>query len=249
MRVDLIYYPADAARLLVFSKKTRLLRSVADYQAVLDMPQEQLSAELDYVFKTIGSSLEFVDYVFLISGVTRAFTHQLVRHRVGVAYAQQSQRTVDVSDSFDYLATGLCKDLPQYHSAMAAIKQAYAACIDSGAHPQDARGLLPTNTLTNILFKVNLRTLSHIMNVRLCFKTQGEFQSVADAMRSAILSVHPWAEPVLRVHCAQYGNCIFPGFEQCPVRPALSVNNLHSINDLWKKSWDIVNTPMTEDGE
>ena len=51
--------------------------------------------------------------VFMIEGVTRAFTHQLVRHRVGTSFAQQTQRAVDMSEGFDYLATGGCdKDGP-----------------------------------------------------------------------------------------------------------------------------------------
>jgi thymidylate synthase ThyX len=55
---------------------------------------------LDYISKTIRSSWEFVDYTFQITGVTRAFTHQFVRTRTG-SYAQQSQRSVDMSSGIE----------------------------------------------------------------------------------------------------------------------------------------------------
>lgn len=239
MKVSLIQYTKDARELLIFSKKTRLMRHVDDYVDVYRMTDLQKEEALKYVFGTIGSSLEFVDYTFLIEGVTRAFTHQLVRHRVGTSFAQQSLRTVNAGD-FEYLATGECgygaaKNL--YSLAMDKIKYYYKYCIDAGAKPQDARGLLPTNILTNILFKANLRTLSGIMNVRLCYKTQGEFQDVAKAMRDEILKVHPWFEPVLRVHCGQYYNCIFPNYKECPVQEVLPKPH-GSLKDEIMERWN-----------
>ena len=93
MDVILVNRTENAKRMLVLTKRTRHLVGESAYQEVMEMDDEQLDKELEYVFNTISSSWEFVDYIFLITGVTRAFTHQLVRHRVGVAYAQQARRT------------------------------------------------------------------------------------------------------------------------------------------------------------
>jgi flavin-dependent thymidylate synthase len=165
----------------------------------------------------------------MIEGVTRAFTHQLVRHRVGVSFAQQAQRVVNVSDSFDYLATGSVEDSLVYHTTMGEIQRGYAKLIEAGAHPQDARGVLPTNIKTNILMKINLRSLSGLLGIRLCVKAQGEFQE-------EVLKIHPWAERVLQVHCVQTGSCAFPGYKECPVKEAGLIPDVDT--DSIKKVWE-----------
>ena len=229
--VDLIQSTPNAAELLIFSKKTRLSMTPKGFDDIVNMTDERKAEELKYVFGTIGSSWEFVDYVFLISGVTRAFTHQLVRHRVGVSFAQQTMRAVDMSAGFDWMASGACSEgetFERYSTIMKDIAFQYSEMVSAGAAPQDARGILPTNILTTILVKINLRSLSALLNTRLCYKAQGEFQTVAKEMRHCVLGVHPWAEPVLRVHCAQYGSCAFPGYADCPMKnlfPKLKADN------------------------
>lgn len=235
MNVELISYTDKAKELLIFSKKTRITMSGKAFEEVCAMSDEEKGKELKYVFGTIGSSWEFVDYTFMISDVTRAYTHQQVRSRVGVSFAQQAQRVVDMSN-FEYLATGECIGDPDYHETMALIKEGYAKIIRKGTNPQDARGVLPTNIYTNILMKINLRALSNLLNIRMCFKAQGEYQKVARDMRRIVMEIHPWAEPILQVHCAQYGNCAFPNFTDCPVRPLIPVPDLVAIRELWEKS-------------
>ena len=235
MNVTLMNYTTEAKELLIFSKKTRLKMSPTGYQDIVRMSDEEKDKELKYVFVTIGSSWEFIDYVFMIEGVTRAFTHQLVRHRVGVSFAQQAQRVVNMGD-FEYLSTGSAENCPSYHLTMTGIKNGYQKLIGLGIHPQDARGVLPTNILTNILMKVNLRSLSGILNKRLCVKAQGEFQGVARVMRDKVIEVHPWAEPVLQVECVQYGSCAFKGYSECPVKKEgyLTAQDADAIKKIWE---------------
>ena len=217
MKVKLINFTSYAEDVLIFSKKTRLKMGVDSFSDVQMMTHEQKMEELKYVFGTIGSSWEFVDYIFLVEGVTRAFTHQLVRHRVGFSFAQQSQRTVNM-DNFEYLASGDVDESAVYHGVMSEIKKGYGEMIKEGIHPQDARGVLPTNILTNILVKVNLRAFSALCNSRLCIRTQGEFQDVVKEMRKEVLRVHPWTRRILKVHCAHYGTCMFPKYQECPIK-------------------------------
>ena len=121
---------------------------------------------------------------------------------------------------FDYLATGTAEDSQEYHDTMSLISNGYSNLIENGTHPSDARGVLPTNITTNILCKCNLRSLSQLLNIRLCVKAQGEFQDVAREMREKVLEVHPWTDPVLQVHCVQHGSCAFPTYQDCPVKEA-----------------------------
>lgn len=225
MKVTLINVTPFALETLIFTKSTRLRMTGVGLEEIKAWPEEKKMAELEYMLGTIQSSWEFVDYIFMIEGVTRAFTHQLVRHRVGTSFAQQAQRAVDMSD-FDYLATGPLADEDSdaafiYRTGMDDIKNTYAGLIEEGVPPQDARGILPTNILTNICFKANLRTLHDMGLKRLCVKAQGEFQDVFRAIRAEMIRVHPWTERMIRVQCATNGTCIFPSYpvEQCPVKP------------------------------
>src|SRR4051812_1582937 len=88
--------PYYAAKLLIYTKNTRLTQGEDTRAKVAAMSEQAILADLDYIAKTIRSSWEFVDYTFEITGVTRAFTHQFVRTRTG-SYAQQAQRVADMS--------------------------------------------------------------------------------------------------------------------------------------------------------
>jgi flavin-dependent thymidylate synthase len=223
MKVTLINYTPDALETLLFTKSTRLKMSTTGIEEIKAWPAEKKQAELDYMLGTIQSSWEFVDYIFLIEGVTRAFTHQLVRHRAGTSFAQQAQRAVDMRD-FEYITTGKLKDGPlgaiAYHRAMSDIKDAYDEMMEYGVPAQDARGVLPTNIATNICFKANLRTIHDMGLKRMCVKAQGEFQDVFRALKEEIVKVHPWAEQMIKVQCAWDGTCLFPSYpvEDCPVK-------------------------------
>jgi flavin-dependent thymidylate synthase len=220
MEVRLVQYTAAARELLVLSKRTRHLVGQGAWDEVLKMSIPELEEELKYVFGTIGSSWEFVDYTFLITDVTRAFTHQLVRHRVGVAFAQQAQR-VGTQEDFGYMVPQAFEDDKFlgdiYRSGMEQIDRYYRDLIANGARQQDARGVLPTNIHTNILFKVNLRALSDMLTVRLCLRAQGEFQDVAKQMKKKVVAVHPWVEQILQPNCVRYNSCKFPNYEKCPI--------------------------------
>jgi thymidylate synthase ThyX len=217
MNVELVSYTPDALTLLLGTKNTRL--ATADDPALWS--DAKRAEHLAYMRDTIKSSWEFVDYVFDITGVTRAFTHQLVRTRTG-AYAQQTMRALDVREQEVVTPFSIEND-----SLLAAIWEAgktdmmnaYAGLIDEGADLQDARGLLPTNISTSIKAKFNLRTLSGMAEQRLCVRTAGEYQDVFRAMRAAVLAVHPWADDFLQVACVANGTCAFPryGKELCPV--------------------------------
>lgn len=203
MEVKLIDYtgagapdPArHAANVLVFTKQTRLNMVPGLMAEIESKPWSDIEEELAYMANTIPSSWEFVTYTFLINGVTRAFTHQFVRTRTG-SYAQQTMRVLDV-DGWDYL-TGPSiegqKHLEEgYGDGMEHIARTYQMLIEQGAKIEDARGILPTNILTNIAAKFDLRTFSDTQRKRASSRTQGEYRDVMEAMRAEVLRVHPWA--------------------------------------------------------
>ena len=217
MKVTLISHTPDALDLLLSTKNTRLTHE-SDPST---WSEEKRREHLEYMRDTIKSSWEFVDYVFKIEGVTRAFTHQLVRTRTG-SYAQQAMRVVDARNQPVDLPPSI-EAVPEWNElwdkGRLEVLGAYGALIDAGAPAQDARGLLPTNITTSIMAKFNLRTLHDMAKLRLCTRTQGEYQDVFRQMREQVISASPWAEEFMEVHCVATGTCAFPryGKVECPV--------------------------------
>jgi flavin-dependent thymidylate synthase len=217
IKVELIRTTVDALELLLETKNTRLTNN----DDPNNWTHEKKMEHLEYMRDTIKSSWEFVDYIFKIEGVTRAFTHQFVRTRTG-SYAQQAMRVVDARNQPVDIPPSIAENeewLDIWNKGIIGVLDAYGQLIDLGAPAQDARGALPTNITTGIMAKFNLRTLSDMSKLRLCTRTQGEYQDVFRAMRMAVIGQHEWAEEFLQVHCVATGTCAFPryGKKECPV--------------------------------
>lgn len=200
MKVTLVNHTQNARELLVFTKSTRLNVTPGLLDVISLYSEEKLQKELDYMVDTIKSSWEFVDFTFCIEGVSRGFTHQFVRNRLG-SYAQQTMRILDMGD-FDYITgpsiAGDERLQAMYDEAMAQISAVYKELIKSGAKIEDARGILPTNISTNIIAKFNLRALSQMMLSRASNRTQDEYRQVLDAMYAAVVEAEPWCASFLR---------------------------------------------------
>ena len=250
IKVTLVSFTPDALTLLLKTKGTRL--SSDDDPA--NWSEEKRQEHLEYMRDTIKSSWEFVDYTFSIEGVTRAFTHQLVRTRTG-SYAQQAMRVIDARHSPVEMPPSMEMNdeaLEIWSDAVATVMHAYGELIDLGAPAQDARGILPTNVTTNIMCKFNLRTLHDMAKLRLCTRTQGEYQNVFRAMRDEIVGVHPWADEFLQVHCVANGTCAFPRYGKvgCPVYfPELDNDAVKAkaYSRFWSLRYEAA--PMAKDGK
>ncbi len=199
MNVTLINYTPDAKNLLLFTKQTRLTLSPGLLEEVSHWPDERKLNELAYMANTIPSSWEFVDYVFLVEGVSRAYTHQQVRTRAA-SYAQQTMRVNNMAE-FEYIFTERNRENPRaierIRRVLQEIRLGYMELLQMGQATEDARGILPTNISTNIICKFNLRTMSELAKSRTGGRTQNEYITVVNAMVDAILYVHPWAEQFL----------------------------------------------------
>lgn len=208
MKVTLIDYTGfgsknpsrHAANLMAFTKSTRLEMNPGLMDEIASWPDEKMKAELTYMANTIPSSWEFCNYTFLITDVTRAFTHQFVRTRQG-SYAQQTMRVLDkkgwtygtgpsVDSALDEWSEG-CGEL--YHETMKGIARAYDKLVANGVAIEDARGILPTNIHTNIVAQFNLRTLAEMFRKRASGRTQGEYRDVIQAMKAEVCRAHDWA--------------------------------------------------------
>lgn len=129
------------------------------------------------------SPLEHVSFTFGISGISRACSHQLVRHRIA-SYSQKSQRYVNES-GFNYVVPpkvfelGIVED---YNYMMYQANEFYKDLIAMGLEPEDARMVLPNACETSIVVTMNVRTLLNFFRLRDCNRAQWEIREVAREM-------------------------------------------------------------------
>jgi len=147
------------------------------------------------------SPIEHVSFTFGIEGVSRACTHQLVRHRVA-SYSQQSQRYVRETE-FDYIIPETIKADPKlkklFEKSMKDAQNAYGKVIAALGErgitgenaSQDARFLLPNAAETKIVVTMNARELLHFFKQRCCNRAQWEIRAMADDMLREVKQVAP----------------------------------------------------------
>ncbi|MCS7272408.1 MAG: FAD-dependent thymidylate synthase, partial [Gemmataceae bacterium] len=157
-----------------------------------------------------GSVLEHAVWNFLVTGVSRSLTHELVRHRAGFSYSQLSQRYVDESTA-EYVEPDIIASDPELHQVwMEAIRQAHQAYVrlvelltarlgDSvfagkwlapgatltdrrKAARQAARSVLPNATETKIFVTANARALRHFLELRGSRQAEPEIRKLANRL-------------------------------------------------------------------
>jgi thymidylate synthase (FAD) len=172
-----------------------------------------------------GSTIEHIVFTFGISGVTRTLSHQLVRHRAGVAFDQQSQRYLNYKKP-SYMVPGSLQDAPaemreQFTSQMDESLAFYGEMLEAGIPGEDARFVMPNATRTNLIMTANLRSLIHMSGLRLCTMAQWEIRRLFQLIRHEVFSVSPFLGSFLAPKCVPLGYCDEDRNrdEHCPIRP------------------------------
>jgi len=151
----------------------------------------------------LKAPFEFVKFHFMIEGVTRSFTHQIVRQRTAV-YAQESLRFA-VKDGIDEEVAlppslaALPQDDPRvrlWRKGVNAVDDTYHALVESGIPAEDARGLLPHNITTRLHYSTDLRALQDHAGNRLCTQAQFEWRQVWVRIVEAIRNYRPHAATI-----------------------------------------------------
>ena len=152
------------------------------------------------------SVLEHAVWTVALLGVSRAFTHQLVRHRVGFAFSQLSQQYHDESDTrfvrpfgidrVPEAATAWDKSMRDSQVAYQRIIKSLAAAdqVATSTHQREstralrsaARSVLPNATETAIVLTVNARALRHFLKIRGGIVGDAEMREVASKLLSLI---------------------------------------------------------------
>jgi thymidylate synthase (FAD) len=172
-----------------------------------------------------GSTIEHVVFTFGISGVSRTLSHQLVRHRAGVAFDQQSQRYVTFKKASTMLPQSIAEADPavraEYEEQIEGSMSLYGDLVSAGIPGEDARFVFPNATRTNLVMTVNLRALIHMSGLRLCTMAQWEIRRLFQQIRHEIFQVSPFLGSFLAPKCVPLGYCDEMNNRDghCPIRP------------------------------
>lgn len=157
------------------------------------------------------STLEHASFTFAVEGISRACSHQLVRHRIA-SFSQQSQRYVsEIKNGFKYvMPPKIAKNREakkEFLETMKILKNSYEKLVGLGIISEDARFVLPNAAETKIVVTMNARALLNFFSLRCCQRAQWEIRAMADAMLKEVKKVAPIIFAKAGPTCRSQGIC------------------------------------------
>ena len=185
MHVELLYHTPDPERAIATAARL-CYAPVGAAELMETMPEDRVRSVLSTVIKSGHlSTLEHASFTFAVDGVSRALTHQLVRHRIA-SFNQQSQRYVKFTDGVPVVKPGTVAANEEagriFDETVDAIEAAYARLLELGIPAEDARYLLPNAAESKIVITMNVRELLHFFGLRCCNRAQWEIREMAHRM-------------------------------------------------------------------
>lgn len=139
------------------------------------------------------SLIEHASVTFEIDGISRACSHQLVRHRIA-SYSQESQRYVDMSAPRFVIPPSVAENpqaLAVWNEFMEQVAETYRRLRELGVRKEDSRFVLPNATATRIVVTMNFRALRHFFSVRCDQAAQWEIRELALEMLRQVHALAP----------------------------------------------------------
>lgn len=195
MNVELLYHTENPERAIATAARL-CYAPVGASELMETMPEERVRSVLSTIMGSGHfSTLEHASYTFAIEGVSRALTHQLVRHRIA-SFNQQSQRYVKFKDGVPVVTPHTVQDDPAakavFDQAIDACVQAYGKLLEAGIPAEDARYLLPNAAESKIVVTMNVRELLHFFSNRCCNRAQWEIRELAHRMLELVRPTAPF---------------------------------------------------------
>ena len=195
MNVGLLQYPENPERAVATA--ARLCYAPVGAKELMEtMSPERVQSVLTTIMKSGHfSTLEHVSYTFAVAGVSRALTHQLVRHRLA-SFNQQSQRYVKFTEGVNIIKPETVLSNKEanrvFDEALEAVLEGYQKLLDEGIPAEDARYLLPNAAETKIVITMNIRELLHFFSLRCCNRAQWEIREMAHRMLELVKPTAPY---------------------------------------------------------
>ncbi|QNO14810.1 FAD-dependent thymidylate synthase [Alkalicella caledoniensis] len=209
MKVELLNFTPNCEELVAAA--ARLCYSADDIEDILKKMEGEKGRKLIEKLLSLGhqSPFEHISFSFGISGVSRALTHQLVRHRIA-SYSQKSQRYV-AEKNFEFITPPSIKQNQEandiYEKLMEQIGEAYERIVELGVSKEDARYTLPNSCETKIIVTMNARSLFNFFHHRACVRAQWEIRTMANEMLKKVKEVAPSVFKYAGASCDTLGFC------------------------------------------
>jgi thymidylate synthase (FAD) len=230
IQVKLLDHTHDPIRSLYVAFRTAY-SSLTPMQIVERIDSEHITRQQmqEFIEKRLetghASPLEQCWFEFGIAGVSRAFSHQFVRHRIGISFEQQSQRYVAFKKGeFPYTVPETVRKAgfeEKMARAFQDLGQLYQEMLDAGVPAEDARFLIPNAAQTNFKITINFLELLHVSDLRLCTRAQWEFRKVVSLMRAELNRKFPELARYLQPKCGEHrlGYCdeSYKDWQACPI--------------------------------
>ena len=192
--VILIAHTPEAEKVVAMAAKICYAKDVSIKKLQKKINDNDVSAFITKLLESGHESpFEHISFTFGIEGISRACSHQLVRHRMA-SFSQRSQRYC-FEDGFNYIEP---EDINEnededkfFRDFMRHSKEVYSKLIDKGVKPEDARMVLPNACETKIIVTMNARELLHFFKLRCCKRAQKEIREVAFMMKNICRKVAP----------------------------------------------------------
>lgn len=190
LNVTLLYHTPEPERAVAAAGRLCYSESTAAELQETMTPEEVEKLVKILVNSGHLSTFEHASFTFGIDGISRACSHQLVRHRLA-SYSQQSQRYVRFGEGSGFIVPPKIADDPEalsvFEQAMRSAQEAYDRLVELGqargekneAIQEDARFVLPNAAETRIVVTMNARELRHFFEVRCCRRAQWEINALA----------------------------------------------------------------------
>ena len=184
MNVELLYHTPEPERAVATAARL-CYAPVGAAELMETLSEERIRTVLTTILRSGHlSTLEHASYTFAVDGISRACSHQLVRHRLA-SYNQQSQRYVTFKEEPEFILPQSVAEAGAQEEFEQAVRDAFAAydkLVKLGVPAEDARYLLPNACETKIVITMNIRELLHFFSLRCCNRAQWEIREMACRM-------------------------------------------------------------------
>lgn len=209
MKVVLLAHTPDPERLVAAAARLCYAEALPEEVLAGMTPEEIRSFLARLVAMDHLSPFEHASFTFAVSGVSRALTHELVRHRIA-SYSQRSQRYVN-EEGFSFVTPPSIAADPAagriFAETMATLRHAYAELLSLGIPREDARFVLPNACTTQIVVTMNARSLRNFFALRCCGRAQWEIRELAWRMLEIVRQVAPGLFVDAGPPCEATGRC------------------------------------------
>jgi len=194
MYIELIKYTPEPEKTVAIA--ARVCYSPRNAKEIYEnMSDEEVKKLIRFLIKAGHHSvIEHASFTFIVDKISRACSHQLVRHRLA-SYSQQSQRYVEYKRNLEYVTPQSIKDKKELSQKFEEFQQQsfnlYKYFLKNNISSEDARYVLSNAFPTQIIITMNARELLHLFTLRCCERAQWEIREMAYRMLNKVKKVAP----------------------------------------------------------